>query len=131
MEPQSQSTTTAKGKTGKSIILPAMRTFFIGVIVLGAVLFLLAGTAPLLARLGVYHSLHGPDDPARHLPCHEGPGPPGAAQEHRTRVGINDSRESSYSSDFWVSSARSSSLRSIIVSGGLRCHPLSHWPEMR
>ncbi len=44
MEPRSQSTTTAKGNTLKSFVLPSFRNFLIGVIALGVVLFLAAGT---------------------------------------------------------------------------------------
>jgi protein-S-isoprenylcysteine O-methyltransferase Ste14 len=44
MQPQAQSTPTGKGNPLKSLILPSIRNFLLGVIVLGAVLFLLAGT---------------------------------------------------------------------------------------
>jgi protein-S-isoprenylcysteine O-methyltransferase Ste14 len=44
MEPHAQSTPTATRNTLKGLILPSIRNFLIGVIVLGAVLSLLAGT---------------------------------------------------------------------------------------
>jgi protein-S-isoprenylcysteine O-methyltransferase Ste14 len=44
MEPHEQSTPTAEHNTWKSIILPGIRNFLIGVVALGAVLSLLAGT---------------------------------------------------------------------------------------
>ncbi len=44
MEPQAPSTPTATRNTLKSLILPSIRNFVIGVIALGVVLCLLAGT---------------------------------------------------------------------------------------
>jgi hypothetical protein len=44
MQPQAQSTPTGTGNTLKSLILPSIRNFLLGVIALGVVLFLTAGT---------------------------------------------------------------------------------------
>ncbi len=74
MATQAQSTPTARGNLLKSLILPGIRTFVIGVIVLGVVLCLLAGTfsywrgwvltilfATLTTAQGIYLGIKDPE----------------------------------------------------------------------
>ena len=74
MEPHAQSTPTATRNTLKSLILPSIRNFLIGVIALGAVLCLLAGTLnywqawvftllfmALVTQQGIYLSIKDPE----------------------------------------------------------------------
>ncbi len=69
-----QSTTTAEGNTLKRLIIPSLRTFFIGVIALGVVLFLAAGTLnywqawvfvilfmALVTQQGIYLAIKDPE----------------------------------------------------------------------
>ncbi len=74
MEPQAQSTPPATRNTLKSLILPSIRNFLNGVIALGVVLFLLAGTLnywqawvftilfmAMVTQQGIYLSLKDPE----------------------------------------------------------------------
>ena len=74
MEPHAQSTPPATRNTLQSLILPSLRNFLIGVIALGVVLFLLAGTLDywqawvftilfmaLVTQQGIYLSIKDPE----------------------------------------------------------------------